>query len=172
VICLKLGIKQTIAPKFQASRKMHKGNFAGITRARKHAFSEERTGERDTIEPANYLIATPDLDRMAMSKIEEFAIQCADTFVYPGALASGAWFGAAVNDRLEIIIDSYYEFFLSEGTSKTPGHMNGVEWQDAPVFRFNPIESAVFSTFSHGKNATRIGFEKHLRGDVDHDVVN
>jgi len=166
-----LGVEQAEPAIFKSCRQVNEGNFAGISCSREHAFTEECAGEPDAIEPSHYFVAAPDFHGMAAPEFEQFSIKRAYAIVYPRAFPPGSGFGAAFYDSFKIIIDTHFELFLADGTGEAPGDMYGVERQDPSAFRFNPVESAVLGAFSHGKNAARIGLEKHLRRNVDHDVV-
>ena len=99
-----LGVEQPVAAGAQARDQMHQRDLGGVARAVEHAFAEEGAAERDAVKPAHQRVAVIDLDGMAMTVLEQTAIDLADAVVDPGAGAVGFSLGAAVDHRVEIAV--------------------------------------------------------------------
>ncbi len=124
------------------------------------------------VKPAGQCAVLPDLDRVAMTECKQLAIEAPDAFVDPGRAPAQTGRCAAVDHRLEIPIDPDLEAAIADGADKPPRNMHPVERKNAAPLRLDPIKSVVLRALGHGKDAAGIGFEKHLRRDLDGDIVD
>src|SRR5262245_43219069 len=101
-----LGIEQTEAAGDQPRTQEHQRHLAGIARVGKHTLAEEGAVERHAVEAANQTVARPGLHRVAVAGIEQIAVQAANAAVDPGGAPARTGHGAAVDHRLEVVINS------------------------------------------------------------------
>ena len=94
-----LGVEQLEAARDQPRHQMHQRDLRGVARGVKHALAEEGAAEADAIEPADEVVALPDLDAVAMAELVQPEIEVADALVDPGVVAACLRRGAAVRSR-------------------------------------------------------------------------
>src|SRR4029079_10237627 len=98
-------VEQAIAARSQARDKVHERDLRSIARTVKHALTEKRTAKRYAIETADQFVAVIDLDRMAMTALEQGAIDASYAGIDPGSRTVLFRFGAAFDHCIEIAID-------------------------------------------------------------------
>src|SRR5450631_3061165 len=106
---------------------MHQRNLGSVARAVEHAFAKERTAERDPVQAAHQIVAVIDLDAMAMTVLEQAAIDLADALVDPGAGAVKLGLGAAIDHRVEIAIHPDRERGGADRARKPGGYVELLE---------------------------------------------
>jgi len=102
-----------------------------------------------------------------MADAVQSAIEIADARVDPGVRAPGLWLGAAVDHRVEIAITDHREALGAHRAGEPRRDVEGVERDDAALFRLDPIDRGVVGAFGHREDAARIGLQQHLGRDVD-----
>src|SRR6185312_10193284 len=122
--------------------------------------------EMHAVKAADQLVPLPDLDRVAMTEREQIAVEAPDPPVDPGAAPARARRGAALDHRLEGLVDLDLETAVPDGARQPPRHMHLVERQDAAPLWLDPVQRIVLGAFGHGKDAAGIGLEEHLRRDL------
>src|SRR5665213_4247077 len=124
----------------QSRNQVHQRNLGGVARALKHAFTEEGSPKRNTIQTANQIVAVINLDGMAMAEVKQATIDFADARVNPGAGAPVCWLSAAIDDGVEIAVHVHAEGCGAYRAGKPRRHMEPGERNDAAQFRLDPIE--------------------------------
>ena len=70
----------------------------------------------------------------------------------------------------EIAIANDDEAIGAHGSRETGRNLEPIERNDAALFRLDPIERRIVGAFRHREDAACIGFEQHLRRDLDRAV--
>src|SRR4051794_30457557 len=117
---------------------MHEAGLRRISRLGKHAFAEEHPSERYAIEATDQSVLMPGLDRMAVAHAVQLHIGFADRRVDPGRAALLAPFGAAVDRRLEIEVETDVERAFADRLLQAFGRVETVERDDAARLRPHP----------------------------------
>jgi len=134
----KLRIQEAKASGLQPRREMHKRDLASVGHTGKFAFGEERRAERETIKTSYELVAVPGFDAVGQSAPMQHRKDVDDGIIDPGFAAIRPRFGATANDLGEFRIDRDLEAVGAHGGRKTPGHMKGVQRQDAAFVGTHP----------------------------------
>src|SRR5262249_41105193 len=100
-----LRVEQAVTPMFKARDEMDQCDFGSIAAAVKHALAKKGATERDAIETAHERLTVVDFHGMAMSALEQRAVNAANARIDPGASAIGFRLGAPFDHRIEIAID-------------------------------------------------------------------
>ena len=138
-----LGVEQAVAARNQPGDQMGEAHFGGVALAGEHAFAEEGAANAHPVEPAHQLALAPGLHRVAVAKLEEFAVEAADFRVDPGVVPARCRLGAAVDDAFKITVHADLEMVRAHGAGKAAGQVEAVEGQDAAVFRLDPEQMRV-----------------------------
>ena len=80
---------------------------------------------------------------------------------------SGRGAGAAVDDRVEIVVDADLEAAGGDGAGEPAGHVEAVERQDAAALRLDPVEAGIVRRLGHREDAEGIGLEQDLGRDLE-----
>jgi hypothetical protein len=79
-----LGVEQRESPILQSRDEIDECDLARVARPGEHAFAEKGAAEMHPVKPADKLVVLPHLDRVAMAKREQLAIEASDAPVDPG----------------------------------------------------------------------------------------
>jgi hypothetical protein len=146
---------------------VNEGDLGSIPFGVEHALAEESPIEAHAIEAADEAVVPIDLHRVAVTGIEEFAVQFADAPADPGLLPVHAGGGAASDNPVEILVDPYLELVRADRAGQALGDVKIVERNDPPFTRLDPEERGVVRVFRHGKDASRISFQQDVGGNLD-----
>jgi hypothetical protein len=83
-----LGVEQGEASISQPRHQIDQRDLARVAGSREHALAEKRAAEMHAVESAGEHAVLPHLDRVAMAKREQFAVETPDARVDPGRAAS------------------------------------------------------------------------------------
>ena len=162
-----LRVEQREAAGDQPRHQMHQRDLRRIGDAVEHAFAEERAAERETVESADQRFAVINLDAVAGAAFGERDIERADALIDPGALAASRRAGAAIDHRREVAVGDNTQGGAAHRAREPRGNMKIVERDDAALFRLDPIERRVVRALRHRENAAGIGFQQHVRRDLE-----
>src|SRR5690606_21571386 len=73
-----LGVEQAVAAVAQPRDQMHQRHLRGVPRPAEHALAEEGPAERDAVEPADQLLASPAFDAVGVAEVEQLAVEALD----------------------------------------------------------------------------------------------
>src|SRR5690349_17148272 len=105
---------------------------------------------------------------MTAAHLEELAIERFDALIDPGRPAVGLLLGTGRDDLREGGIDADVEGAPADALAQGMRDVQAVERKDAALFRLDPIERIVLSTFRHRENSGGIGLEQDLRRNRRH----
>src|SRR5690606_37663028 len=128
-----LGVEQRIAAGLEPRDEMDEGDLRGVAGAVEHALAEERAGERHAIQPADQRVSVIDLDGVAMSDVEQLAVERADARIDPGAVAAACDLRAAVDHRVEVAIDMDGEGRRAHGAGEPRRDVKALERENAAM---------------------------------------
>ena len=171
VVGHELRVEQAKAAVCEPGRQVHQGDLGGVALVGEHALAEEGAVERDPVEAADEARPVPYLHRVAMTQVEEVAVEVADALVDPGGAPSGPRGGAALDHAGNVGVDADIEVRRAQRAREPAGHVHLIEREDAAVLRLDPVERRVVSALGHGEDAAGVGLEQHLRRNLDDDVV-
>jgi hypothetical protein len=120
-----LRIQQGEAARLKTLDEVYQSHLGGIAFPGEHALAEEHGPERDPVEAADELSAPPSLDGVAVSLLEQLAVEGADALVDPGLAAAFAGGGAAVDDTLEILVDPDLKESALDGAQEPARNVKG-----------------------------------------------
>src|SRR5262249_46879954 len=147
---------------------MHERHLAGIARHAEHALAEEGAADGDAVEPADQPAVLPALDGVGEPHLEELAVQQEDLAVDPGVAAPRPGRGAAIDDALEVGMAADLERLLPHRLLQPPGHVEGLEREDAAQLRIDPVDLRVITALRHREDPDGVGTQQHLRRQGDH----
>src|SRR5262249_15768222 len=136
----------------------------------KHAFAEKSAAERDAIEAADKLLIRIDLDGVAVSALEQRAVDATDARIDPCASAIRLGFGAAIDHAVKITINVDGPGCRTHSSRQSRGNVETVEWNDAAHIRLDPIERRIVRAFGHREDPAGISLQQHVRRDLDEGV--
>src|SRR5690349_20021830 len=90
-----LRVEQPVAADFQPRDEMHERDHGGVARAMKHALAEEGAAERNAVQSADQHVSLVHFHRVAISALEQRAVDASDARIDPGPAAVALGFGAA-----------------------------------------------------------------------------
>ena len=131
-----------------------------------HAFAEERGAERQAIEAADQDAVPAAFDRVDEAGVEQFAIQPPNRRIDPRRSACAACMRAALDHRVEVAVDGYFEPIGSHGLRQASRNFQPIERKDAALLRLDPIEPIIVLVLAHWKKADRIGAQNDVRRDL------
>src|SRR5919201_2254874 len=102
---------------------MHQRNLGSVAGAVKHALAEERACETHAIEAAHEHVLIVDFDRMAISVVEQCAVEPSDPVVDPGAATARLGLGTAVDHCIEIGVAYDAKAIAADRARQTRGDM-------------------------------------------------
>src|SRR6202008_833022 len=131
----KLRIEQAIAAHLQPRDKMDKGDFAGVGRARKFAFGEERRADAKAIHATGELALMPGLDRMREpARVQGFE-HIDDGLIDPGFTPARRRRRAGADDLAERRVDAHLVAIVAPRARQASRHVEAIERGDAALAR-------------------------------------
>src|SRR5262245_943559 len=100
-----LRVEQAVAARAQACDEMDQCDLGCVACTVKHALTKEGATKRYAVEPADECLAVVDFNGVAMSALEQRAINAADARIDPGAGAILLGLRTAFNHRVEVTVD-------------------------------------------------------------------
>lgn len=161
-----LAVEQRVSAASQPRDEERHRDLGGVRHAAEHALAEERAAKRDSVEPADQLLAdraaAPDLDRMRVAAAVERAIGLLDLAVDPGLRPAAGRLRARPDDAAKGTIGSHLEPIGPQPLGERVREVEAVERQDAALLGFDPKDVGRLAAVRHREDADRIGAQQQI----------
>ncbi len=136
VIVGHLAVDQHKTPGLQLARQCRKAEFGRVVRAAEHGLAKKQLAHRQTVQAAHQLAVVPYFHRVGVAALVQLQVGVLYTFGDPGAISVGAWRGAGLDDRSEVLVEGDGIALLAQQFAQAAGDMQFVrEYHGAWVGR-------------------------------------
>jgi len=151
-----LRVEQPVAACPQACHEVDERHLAGICCTAEHAFTKECSANRGSVEPADQVLAIPDLHAVCVTCLEKLHIGSLDRMIDPGNRPILHLFCAKRDHLLEGLVDRDSECRLSHRAREPARNVEQVEGQDTAPLRINPADLRIFTMVSHREDTLAV----------------
>src|SRR4051794_35480698 len=144
-----LRIEQLEPARPESRGEMHERHLGCIALTVKHGFPEEGGPELDAVKAADELAVAPRLDCVAMTQVEQLAVEPADARVDPRPVPVVCRGGAARNHPVEIRIDANLEMVGPNRPREAAWNVDRIERENSTLLRLDPEQARIVRVLGH-----------------------
>ena len=142
---------------------MHQRHLAGIGLDAEHALTEKYGAQGDPVQPAHEIAVAPAFYAVGAPHLMQFDIEIDDFVVDPGFAAARTRRGAVADHRFESAVAAHFEVTPGQFAAQAARDMEGLQRQDAALFRVDPIQRGIVAVLRHREQAHRVSPEQDIR---------
>jgi hypothetical protein len=162
-----LAVEQSEIADLEPSDEPGQRDFGRIARPAEHALAEECATELHSVEAADQLAATTDLDGMGVTGLVQRQHRALELPVDPRLLAVGA----RGDHRCEVVVVRDLEPPGTERAPERAREVEAIERQDRAVARLDPEQVGGLAAVGHGEDAGGITLQQQARVEATHCAI-